>query len=557
MLAELAVENLAIIPSAVLSFRDGLTALTGETGAGKSLVLDALELVLGGRADGDLIRSGCSSASVQAVFDLRSRPDLEAQCGALGFSTDEGMLFVHRELLSTGRSQSKVNGRLVPVTILRQLGKCLVDMHTQHDSHGLLDPTQYMRLLDSWIGGPLPELKQELGAAIERRNEAAEAYSALKRALQGKEERLDTLGTQIKELEGVEIRVGELDELAQSLDRFCHAEKLVVACNGALEAIQNRPGNALDSLSEAVHALESILKFDNQVLPVLECLRTARTEIQEAGYDISKYVAANDLDPDRLEELAARRDTLKRICRKYGEDEAGLLRILEAFKLEIEQLVDGEYSLEMNEKLLAELNKEVHAKAAEITKLRADNAPNFAEAIRQELVDLTLEHAVFSCLLSSIEPNANGADELIFLFSANPGEPPRALNKIASGGELSRVMLAIKAALADKAGVATLIFDEVDTGLSGRAAAAMGRKLQELGEHYQVITITHLPQIASRAKYQFRIEKESFDDRTITSIKELSPEARREEIARLMSGDDLQKEALDAAARMLSLGVSA
>jgi len=553
MIVELTVENLAIIERAELQMGPGFTALSGETGAGKSLLIDAIELAMGERADTELVRTGAPKASVQVVFDLSSQPTLREKCAEFGLDLTENLLFVQREVMSEGRSVARLNGKTCPVGTLRALGPLLVDLHGQHEHQALLDPVRHLAYLDAWIG---PELAPLLSAVADRLvayRAAHQALRAFRSNIRDREHKLDLLRFQVKEIETVSPVAGEYEELESALQRLKYSEKLAEGVFAALSAIADAEVNAHDQLGHGARSLQSLLKFDEALQAPLDRLTAAMAELDEAIAYLRDYAESLDADPGRLDEVTERMDALKRLRRKYGENEAAILEFLIKAQNELALLEDAEASedslLDAEKKARAELR----AACAKVTALRLAKGIDFAEIVADQLRDLGMERAKFDVQRTDKDPDETGADELIFLFSANAGEDPKPLNKIASGGEMSRVMLAIKTALAGRAGVPTLIFDEVDAGLGGRTAAIVARKLAELATHYQVLVISHSPQIASRATTHFRISKAESNGRVTTRIVGLQPKEREEEIARMLAGEHVTESALANARELLGL----
>jgi DNA repair protein RecN (Recombination protein N) len=551
MLVELTVENIAIIERSQISLGPGFTVLTGETGAGKSLLVDAIELALGERADTELVRSGAAKAAVSAVFELSGHADLKERCNQLGIELENGTLFIQREVLAEGRSQCRVGGKLTQVWALRQLGQYLVDLHGQHDHQSLLDPARHIGFLDAWIGSPAAVLLERIAASFARAQEARLKLAALRVGLRDREHRLDLLRFQVSEIEAADPKPGEVEELEGQLSKLKNVERLAVAAASALQGIRDGENNAADALRSAVKALEEVERFDPSLAPLLEILRASLIQLQEGGHDLSAYADGLDADPARLEEVAGRIDSLRRLRRKYGEDEVAVLAFLDTAKRELDLLSDAEASEEDLVAAQQRAETELESLASELSSLRKERSIEFAQLVQTELRDLAMERAVFEVSFREKAADAFGKDDVEFAFSANAGEPPRPLSKIASGGEISRVMLGIKTAMAGRAGVPTLIFDEVDVGLGGKAAATVGRKLEQLAKHYQVVVISHLPQIAARALTHFRIEKLESSGRVTTQVRLLDAEERVEEIARMLAGDRITDSALANAREML------
>jgi DNA repair protein RecN (Recombination protein N) len=537
VLRELTVENVAIIERAQIALEGGFTVLTGETGAGKSLLVDAIELALGGRGDSDLVRAGASRGAVALVADLSEREELMRRCGELGIELDGGVLFLQREIGLDGRSSCRVAGRLAPVGTLRQIGALLVDLHGQHDHQSLLDPRRHLEYLDAWIGEPARSLLAEVGEAYRVASDLRSRVQNLRSGQREREQRLDLLRYQVSEIEAVAPRVGEFEELEATLSRLANLERLSEWSRSSLSALSSEEGSATEAVGASLKRLESGSALDASLGPVAEALREAEIALDEAVRLLREYVDRLDADPDALQVAAERLDALRRLRRKYGDDEAAILRYLDEARKDLEAMEAPEEDLERLVERLEEADAELESLSGRLSDLRRGRAQEFAAAVARELADLAMDRAVFEVSFEEKPVDADGIDRVEYLFSANAGEPARPLSKIASGGEISRVMLAIKVVLAGKAGVPTLIFDEIDAGLGGRAAAAVARKLEEIARHYQVIVITHLPQIAGRAAIHYRIEKVDEENRTVTRVRRLEPEERVEEIARMLAGE--------------------
>lgn len=553
MVLELSVENIAIIDRAQIALGPGFTALTGETGAGKSLLVDAIDLALGGRADSDLVRSGASRGHVSLVADVSDNPAVVGLCKELGVELEDGQLFVQREVSAEGRSTCRIGGKLTPVGTLRQIGALLVDLHGQHDHQALLDPARHLESVDAWIG----EEARSLIAEVVKAHAEVEELRARLRTLQGsrrdRERRLDLVRYQIAEIEAVAPTPGEMEELLAGLSRLQHVERLAAGVRAALEVLSEREDAAREGVAGSLTALEGLIAFDPKLEEVVAPLRDALYALEESVMGLSRYADGLESDPAALEAAAARIDALKTLRRKYGDDEAAVLTFLDSARAEFALLENAEEREDETLAALAEAESHLVESASRLTALRTRHAARFSDIVRAELADLAMQSAVFETRIEAKTPDATGADRVEFFFSANAGEPVKPLSKIASGGEISRVMLALKVALAGRAGVPTLIFDEVDAGLGGRAAASVARKLEQLAEHDQVVVISHLPQIACRATTHYRIEKIDEDGRTVTRVRRLDLEERIEEIARMLAGERVSEPALANARELLGV----
>ncbi len=553
MLAELSVENLAIIDRAQIQLGPGFTVLTGETGAGKSLLVDALQLVLGDRADTEAIRAGARSATVSAVFDLSSSPEAAAKCEELGIGLEDGALYVQREVLAEGRSQCRIGGRLTPVSVLKQLGQVLVDLHGQHDHQSLLLPERHLPFLDQWIGGAARELLDQVGAIHEQVRAVQAKLDLLRSNVRDREHRLDLLRYQVKEIEEVAPLEGEFEEVETRVGRLQNVEKLASASFGALTSLSQQENSAIDLAGGALRSLEDAVRFDPGLEAIAAAVRDGLYQLDEASRELGRYAETLEADPAVLDELVNRLESLKRLRKKYGDDETAVLKFLIEAKEQLGQLEDVESGQDALSEQLAALAAERDQHAARLSALRKEFAGRFTAQVEDQLKNLALERAQIEVVFRPKETDGSGCDDAEFFFTANPGEPVRPLSKIASGGEVSRLMLAIKSVLAGSAGVPTLVFDEVDSGLGGRVAANLGHKLADLGSGYQVLVISHLPQVAARAASHFKIEKVQRDGRTVTEVRRLSQNERVDEIARMLGGQTITESAITHARELLGI----
>jgi len=550
MIVELRVENLAIIKQVEVHFLGGFSVMTGETGAGKSLLIDALELALGERADTELVRTGSAKASVQLVADLSDSPAIREWCSAESIELEENRLIIHREVYAEGRSQAKVNGRTIPVATLRVLGKQLVDLHGQHQHQSLFDPETHIEFLDLWIGSEVVSLKSKVAAYFETYSELKRRADALKKNVRDREQKIDMLRFQVDEISNFAPVVGEEDELHSSLSRMRNLERISQSVAKALDVLSEGESNARDLLGIGLQAVEEAARFDATLST--SDLETASVALNEGINVLSRYVDTLEMDPQLLETMDDRLDALRKLKRKYGDSEQEILSFLDSASRELSDLENAEASQETIEAEVSEAHSRLIELCETLSQLRHERSELFTKEVQEHLKDLSMNRAVLSARMMTVEPTATGSDTLEFLFSANAGEVAKPLAKIASGGEISRVMLALKSVLAGRAGVPTLIFDEVDTGLGGQAATSVGRKIRELGKHYQVISISHLPQVAAQGTHQYRIEKSEEGGRVATQVLKLSGEERVDEIARMLAGDQISESARANARELLS-----
>lgn len=550
MIRELSVENIAIIDRASLTLEPGLTVLTGETGAGKSLLIDAINLALGGRADSDLVRAGASRGTVSLLAGAGA--NVQQLCQTMGIEWDETGLLIQRDVSAEGRSTVRLNGRLASVSQLREIGNLLIDLHGQHDHQALLVPERQIDFLDAWIGQEASGLLMKVAEEFDATELLRRRLSHLRHSRRDREQRVDMLSFQVHEIEQLGAQPGELHALQNQIERLKHVERLRAISAEALSRVSTEEGSALELLGQAVKDLELAASIDPEIESSVIAFREAQAILRDGVQDLAHYVDKLDTDPGRLEEAATRLDALRRVLRKYGDSEEAVLEHLVQARAELATLTDDGATEEEVSRDLEAVQTRLQEVCALLTTLRQVQAGEFATLVQSHLRELAMERAEFSVLIEQKPIDAKGADNVVFLFTANAGEPARSLSKVASGGEISRVMLSIKVASAGRAGVPTLIFDEVDTGLSGKAAAVTAKKLGQLAQHCQVIAISHLPQIAAQADHHFRIEKSVEEGRTVTRVVPLDLDERISEVARMLAGEEIGESALANAREMVS-----
>ena len=551
MLSELQIQNIAVIKEAVLTFTDGFNVMTGETGAGKSIVIDAINAVLGCRISRELIRTGCDSAFVSALFytnnlriaDMLQTLDVPAE--------EDGSVLIHRRMFADGRNSCKINGVTVTVSAIRQLARFLVSIHGQSDNQTLLSPEYHCGYIDSLAQNEA--LRARYKTAYDAYTDAKRRLSALNTDESEKQRRLDILNYQIAELEAAEITEGETAQLEERLNVLRNAERISELLQQSYAALNGAEGEGgASSLAfSAADALDRAAAFSAEFSEAASGVREAAYALSEYADTLRNALYSDDFDPAAADAIEERLDTLYTLRRKYGETEADMLAFLENARQEREQI---EMSDEIREELTA-LVKKTKAEAAEFAAALSDSrkkaADQFCENVRKELHFLDMPSVQFLVQNTPGELTENGTDNLEFLLSANAGEAPKPLAKIASGGELSRIMLAIKSVLAEKDEVETLIFDEVDTGVSGRAAQKIAIKLAELAKSHQILCVTHLAQLAAFADTHFRIEKTEHDGQTFTDVAALDDIGRKHELARILGGLTVTELQLQNAQEML------
>lgn len=552
MLAQLFINNIAVIERASIDLEKGFTVLTGETGAGKSIIIDAIHAVLGERTSKELVRTGTQSASVSALFTGLDE-DILRLLDQLSIPREEdGSLLVQRDIRQEGRSSCKLNGAPATVSMLKQVGPRLVTIHGQHESYELLSPEVHMVYLDSFAG--LESLLAEYQAAYHTLRETQRKLEALQTD-EGEKARLsDLLHYQIDEIQSANVRVGEREELEAQREVIRNSEKIA----GTLELLRGLLSGDEDS-EGLLTGVEQASVEAERVASYLPELEEAAQKLREAGYLLEDVDAmlrgvGVDFDPALQEAIEERLDLLYKLGLKYGSSEEKILEFLEDCRSRLHQI---EFSDEERERLEAQYEEEKHkaiSLAKELSRRRQAASAQFIRQAREELAFLNMPGIQFETEIQRVPLYAMGCDKLQFLVSANKGEPPKPMSKIASGGELSRIMLAIKTVLSGKDKVQTLIFDEVDTGISGAAANKVGKKLKQVSQNRQVLCITHLAQIAALADHHLLIEKHVEGERTFTQVQELDFEGRKREVARIIGGDQVTDLQLEMAEEMLKKG---
>jgi DNA repair protein RecN (Recombination protein N) len=548
MLTDLTIKNIAIIDSLQIAFRSGLTVLTGETGAGKSIIIDAVGLVMGGRASSDLIRSGEEEATVEALFDISGLPQVREQLESAGFPCDDELL-VKRSISRSGKNRIYLNGSMGTLALLGDITRCLINIYGQHESQTLLRPENQLALLDAFAGADA--VRDDFAETFRQLQSVRDRLEHLDEQERESARRIDLLAFQSGEIGAASLKAGEENELEDQRQILASAGKLSSVSSEAFELLYGGDGAILGQLRRISSSIKEIAAIDHGLGELATTLESAYLQLEDAAIELRDYSSRIESDPATLQQIDDRLDLIGRLKRKYGSTAEEVLD----FKGQIDIELEGLYGLEHDRKNLEaeqeRLTGEVSAKGAELTALRSTGAAKLKLALESEAHQLAMKGAVIEVALEVLsEPRTTGFERVEFIFSPNPGEPPRPLARIASGGELSRLMLAFKQVLPE-GDVPTLIFDEVDTGISGATSELVGRKLQNVAGRQQVLCITHLPQVASCAHHHLRIEKQVRDGRTTTSVAHLGGEERTREIARLLAGEKITDSAVVHAAEML------
>ena len=548
MLANLKISNIAIIKEAVIDFGNGLNVLTGETGAGKSIIIDAINAVLGERTSRELIRTGTDFAEVCALFRNINNSVINVLT-EIGIQPEEdSTLLITRKMFADGKNVCKVNGQSVTVSMLKKIGQTLINIHGQLDNQNLLNEEHHVSYIDAFSGNEL--IKEEYVTAYNSFKEAERKYKSFVNNESEKARKIDILTYQTEEIEAADIKTGEYADLIKRRSFLQNAETLIELVSSALSAIQGEDGeNGADSLvSFASSSLQKAADYDDTLKTVSETLTDISYSLADCASELNSFLFSADIDPKELDLVEERISVLESIFKKYGETEEDVLEYLQNAQKELEEIT---FSDKIKENLKAEADekeKQMFRCAEALSETRKRASEMFIKTVENELEFLEMPSIVFKVVQNKVECNENGQDEIYFMISANAGEEPKALSKIASGGELSRIMLAIKNVLASNDEIQTLIFDEIDTGVSGRTAQKIGIKLKEVSFDRQVLCVTHLAQIASFADSHYLISKSEHDNKTFTNVKILLDSERIDELSRIIGGiksTDISKKAAE------------
>ena len=549
MLTDLSIRNIAIIDALHLSFREGLTVLTGETGAGKSIIIDAVGLIMGARANSDLIRTGHDEATVEAIFDISLLPQIRQQLEEAGLEAGSELL-VKRSISRSGKNRIFINGGMATLTLLTDISRRLINIYGQHESQTLLRPENHLVLLDAFAGSTA--LRQEFAAICGQLHAVREHLDRLDHEEREAARRLDLLAFQSDEIGLAELQAGEEEELEERRQVLAGAERLGTTSAEAFERLYGGDGALLGQLRRIAASITDLGAIDHRLSMVAATLDSAYLQLEDAAISLRDYASRIEADPVALQQADDRLDRIGRLKKKYGATIGEILSYKRDIDAELEQLRGREQDRAELDAERERLTLEVRRAGAELTSRRTKAAAALKKALEAEAHQVAMKHAVFEISLEPLaEPRTTGFERIEFLFSPNPGEPPRPLARIASGGELSRLMLAVKQVLPES-DVPTLVFDEVDSGIGGATSELVGRKLKNVAGRQQVLCITHLPQVAVFANQHLRVEKRVADGRTSTGVELLAEVERTREVARMLAGATITESALSHAAEMLA-----
>lgn len=547
MLLDLHVKNLALIEKAEISFEEGLNILTGETGAGKSIIIGSVNIALGGKVPKDIIRQGAEYAYVELIFCV-TEPEKKALLQAMDVMLPEdGTLIISKKIMPS-RSVSKINDETVTAAKLKEITSLLIDIHGQHEHQSLLYKSKHLQILDAYAKSHTIPLKNTIAQTYRTYRELLERIEALSMDKESRLREADFCRFEIEELENADLREGEEEELTVLYRRFQHGQKIMEGLSAADRAL------AGEGVSVALKEIDRVAEYDEALAPIRDQLYDADSIIRDIIHDISSYIDGFSFDEEEFQRIGDRLDTIHGLQAKYGDHIPDIMAQLEEKRKRLEELENHDLILEQLKKELAETERRLEEESQKLSNIRQEAAAKMVDRIRQGLIDLNFIDVQFDMKFEKLDHyTPGGFDEAEFLISTNPGEPVRPLGSVASGGELSRIMLAIKAVLADTDEIPTLIFDEIDTGISGRTAQKVSEKLSYIGKSHQVICITHLPQIAAMADAHYEIAKAAVDGRTTTTIRQLDDEQMIQELARLLGGAEITEAVYDNAREMKKL----
>mgnify|MGYP002755490392 FL=1 len=550
MLLEISIKNFAIIEAISLNFEKGMTVLTGETGAGKSIIIDAMNMMLGARATTDIIRHGAPKAEIEGLFSVENSRLLQEIFDEQGLEMGDEII-IRREILQNGRSISRVNGQMVNLSVLRAIGQHLVDIHGQHDQEELMRPQLHIQMLDEFGDAAFWDLKETYQTSFDAYRKMRKQVLEVKKNQQEHKARIEMLEFQMAEIEAANLQAGEDLALNQERDKLLNHKNIADTLTNAYSMLDNEDFSSLANVRSAMNDMESVEEYDPEYREISSSLSETYYVLEDISKRLEAIIEDLDFDGNRLMQVENRLDLLHTITRKYGGTVDDVLLYFAKIMEEYNLLTGNNLSSEDMEAELKKLEVNLVDLAGQLASARHDLAQQLEAEIKQELQDLYMEKAQFQVRFSKSKFSREGNEMVEFYISTNPGEDFKPLVKVASGGELSRLMLAIKSAFSRKEGKTSIVFDEVDTGVSGRVAQAIAQKIHKIGQHGQVLAISHLPQVIAIADYQFFIEKISNEHSTVSTVRLLTVEERVEEVAKMLAGDDVTEAALTQARELL------
>ena len=550
MLLEISIKNFAIIEAISLNFEKGMTVLTGETGAGKSIIIDAMNMMLGARATTDVIRHGAPKAEIEGLFSVENNHALQMIFDEQGIELGDEII-IRREILQNGRSVSRVNGQMVNLSVLRSIGQYLVDIHGQHDQEELMRPQLHIQMLDGFGDADFLELKQAYQTNFDAYRKMRKQLLDIKKNQEEHKARIEMLEFQMAEIESASLQPGEDLKLNQERDKLLNHKNIADTLTNAYTMLDNEEFSSLANVRSAMNDMESLEDYDAEYREISSSLSESYYVLEDVTKRLEDIIEDLDFDGNRLMQIESRLDLIHAITRKYGGNVDDVLMYFAKITEEYNLLTGNHLSSDDMEAELKKLEVSLVDLASKLASARHNLAQQLEIEIQQELKDLYMDKAQFQVQFTKGKFTREGNESVEFYISTNPGEDFKPLVKVASGGELSRLMLAIKSAFSRKEGKTSIVFDEVDTGVSGRVAQAIAQKIHKIGQHGQVLAISHLPQVIAIADYQFFIEKISNDHSTVSTVRLLTVEERVEEVAKMLAGENVTEAALSQARELL------
>ena len=550
MLLEISIKNFAIIEAISLNFEKGMTVLTGETGAGKSIIIDAMNMMLGARATTDVIRHGAPKAEIEGLFSVENSHALQMIFDEQGIELGDEII-IRREILQNGRSVSRVNGQMVNLSVLRSIGQYLVDIHGQHDQEELMRPQLHIQMLDGFGDADFLELKQAYQTNFDAYRKMRRQLLEIKKNQEEHKARIEMLEFQMAEIESASLQPGEDLKLNQERDKLLNHKNIADTLTNAYTMLDNEEFSSLANVRSAMNDMESLEEYDVEYREISTSLSESYYVLEDVTKRLEDIIESLDFDGNRLMQIESRLDLIHAITRKYGGNVDDVLMYFAKITEEYNLLTGNHLSSDDMEAELKKLEVSLVDLATKLASARHNLAQQLEIEIQQELKDLYMDKAQFQVQFTKGKFTREGNESVEFYISTNPGEDFKPLVKVASGGELSRLMLAIKSAFSRKEGKTSIVFDEVDTGVSGRVAQAIAQKIHKIGQHGQVLAISHLPQVIAIADYQFFIEKISNDHSTVSTVRLLTVEERVEEVAKMLAGENVTEAALSQARELL------
>lgn len=560
MLQELTIKDFAIIQDLNLSFNRGMTVLTGETGAGKSIIIDAVGLLAGGRGSSEFIRHGATKCVLEALFSLEGNSTTYKLLKDYDIDSEEDSVIIQRDIHRSGKNVCRINGRLVTIATLRLIGESIIDIHGQNEHQELMNPERHLNMLDHFGDQKLVMLKNKYQETYIDYKKVKKAFDKWQNGEQELAQRLDMLQYQTNEIEMAELLDGEEEELLEEKNLLANYQKIMSALSMSYDALQGDEVNGIDLIGNAMTEMSSIEEIDEKYKILSEAISSSYFQLQEAASDILREMDQTAYDENRLNEIEKRLETIKQLKRKYGESIVEIKAYYEKIAAELNQIMNRENHLTNMTKELSSLSKELIKRGSELSEKRRVVAKKIEHSIHEQLKELYMEKVMFEVQFfkpiqdfASEVAHESGFDEVEFYIATNMGEPLKPLARVASGGELSRMMLAMKTIFSKSQGITSIIFDEVDTGVSGRVAQAIANKIYMVAVHSQVLCITHLPQVAAMADNHLYISKSVENDRTKTHVNSLVSLEKIEEIARMLAGTEITKLTLEHAKELTVL----